>query len=450
MDDAFLAGVVDASFDPYVVLGPDGTILWASATCEELVGLPPDQVVGTNMVDVLEAESREQAALAFADFTRPDRPATGWTGPALTVRVRHAAGHSVSCRALAVPSGRPGFDGLVLRMRRTESNDKLDAAIASLAQGDDVSTTLGRLLDFANEQMPYSIGVVGLGFDGRSLARVIADPRAPVFDDLDSSLPVEDPSLPWRRVLDGEPAVYVEASELGEPMGAIADQAGFPAVWAFALDQGPSPSDVLVVWRRAPGPPGPHLTEAIDRLVRLTKLTLEGDRTRRLLEIQAKTDELTGLANRASLYDEIQALGAGDEARPFGILYCDLDDFKPVNDELGHTMGDKVLQIAARRIAGQVRAGDISARIGGDEFAVLCPSTTEVSLRQLADRLVIAFREPITVGAEEIELGISVGAALLDPSDGPVDPTRVLDRADVALLQAKASGKGRWHAIGGL
>jgi diguanylate cyclase (GGDEF)-like protein len=442
----FLARVVRASIHPYVVLDRDGTILFVSETADDLVGVPADQLVGTNMVELLHPDTRERAVQAFAEFTAPDRPWTGWVGPAMTIELRHVAGHSVKCRALALPSGDPDFDGLVLRVRRTESNARLDSAIASLVQGEDISTTIGSLLEFATEQMPYSVGVVGLGFDGSAFTAVISDPRAPVIVDSGQVLPVDDPNAPWRMVLDGKTEVYLDTDELSEPLRTIAAQAGFPGCWAFTLDASRPHRDVLVFWRRAPGPPGSHLTEGIDRVIRLTQLALEGDRSRKMLEHQANTDELTGLANRSALFAELEELRDDPPDRPFGILYCDLDDFKPINDELGHSMGDKVLQIAARRIAGQVRAGDIAARVGGDEFAVLCPGTTDAALAQLADRLVSAFNEPISVHDEEIELGISVGAAMLDPSDGAIDPTKVLDRADVALLQAKAGGKGRWHA----
>ncbi|MDZ7679460.1 MAG: sensor domain-containing diguanylate cyclase [Acidimicrobiales bacterium] len=444
VDEAFLADMVRASFHPYVVLAADGTILFAGDAVDDLIGIPADQLVGTNMADVLDPESRDRAIEAFQEFTSPDRPTTGWVGPALTIKLRHVAGHSISCRALAVPSGNPEFDGLVLWIRRTESNDRLDAAIASLVQGDDVETTLSRMLEFASEQMPYSVGAAGLGFDGSSFTTVVADPRAPRLLPNQEILPLEDSSTPWRVVLDGNSEVHVDADDLAEPIRTAAAQAGFLGCWAFALDQRTPHRDVLVFWRRAPGGPGPHLTEGIARIIRLIQLALEGDRTRRLLEKQANTDELTGLANRSLLYAELEVLRDHPPDRPFGILYCDLDDFKPINDELGHSMGDRVLQIAARRIAGQVRADDLAARIGGDEFAVLCPGTTTEALSQLADRVIGAFAEPITVQDEEISLGISVGAALLDPTDHPIDPSRVLDRADGALLQAKASGKGRW------
>ena len=443
----FLAGMVRASYHPYVVLAEDGTILFASDQAEDLIGTPPSQLVGSNMMDVLHPDSRDAALDAFQEFIEPDRPLTGWVGPALTVKLRHVAGHVVSCRALAVPSGNPGFDGLVLRLRHTESNDKLDAAIASLVQGDDLATTLSLMLEFASEQMPYSVGLVGLGFDGQRLAQVVADPRAPWFPDSGDMLPLDDPSTPWQAVLDGKTEVHVDTDSLRDPLHTIATQADFPACWAFALDHRPPHSDVLVFWRRAPGPPGPHITEAIARIIRLIQLAIEAHRSRRLLERQANTDELTGLANRSLLYSELEALRDQPPGHPFGVLYCDLDDFKPINDQLGHTMGDKVLQIAARRIAGQVRAGDTAARIGGDEFAILCPGTSPDALSQLASRLVDAFAEPISVHDHEVDLRISVGAALLDPDQGLIDPERVLDRADVALLEAKAGGKGRWHGV---
>jgi diguanylate cyclase (GGDEF)-like protein len=441
----FLAQVVRVSTDPYVVLSADGTVQFASDTCGEMLGIPVDELMGVNMVDVLHPDSRDQAVRAFTEFVVPDKPPTGWIGPALTVKLLHADGHTVSCRAYAVPSGAPDFDGLVLRVRRTEANDKLDAAIASLVQADDLTLTLSLLLAFATEQMPYSVGAVGLGFDGTRFARVVSDPRAPVFLDADDMLPVVA-GAPWAAVIDGANEVHVDSADLPEPLANAAISGGFPGCWAFALDHHGQRRDVLVFWRLAPGPPGPHLTEAIARIMRLTELALEGDRTRRLLEHQASTDELTGLANRTLFTTELEGLRDHPPDRPFGVLYCDLDDFKPINDRFGHTMGDKVLQIAARRIAGQVRVGDIAARIGGDEFAVLCPGTSADALGQLAERLVQAFAEPITVQDHELDLGISVGAALLDPDGTPIDPIKVLDGADAALLAAKAGGKRRWHS----
>jgi diguanylate cyclase (GGDEF)-like protein len=425
------------------VIARDGTILYASSGTLDLVGAPPEHYIGRNIIDVLAPESRDRAIEAFQDFTMPDRPTTGWTGPALTIRLQHVGGHSVPCRALAVPSGRPEFDGLVLQIRGTETNDKLDTAIASMAGGDEIETTIRSILDFASEQMPQSIGVVGLGYDGQRFRSVVADPRAPGLGDESLALGVD--ASPWQIVLDGAESAAMDCDDLAEPLRTVAIRAGLSACWAYSLNRTTRGHDVVVFWRRAPGRPGPHLTEAIRRNMRLIQLALDADRSRQALERQASTDELTGLANRSVFFERLDALSDASPSARFGLLYCDLDDFKRVNDQLGHIVGDRVLEVAARRIESQIRSGDLTARIGGDEFAVLSTGTDRGELDRLAERLVEAFDPPISVDGVEIELGISVGATLVDPASETIDAAQVLHRADQAMLRAKAAGTRGWR-----
>jgi diguanylate cyclase (GGDEF)-like protein len=441
IDDAFLARMVDAAYHPYVVIGGDGTILYASASVLDLVGAPPEHYVGRSIVEVLDPAVRDRVALAFAEFTAPDRATTSWIGPPLTVTLRHVDGHLVSCRALAVPAGDPSFQGLVLQIRATETTSKLDTAIASMVRGDDLGTTVRRILDFATEQMPYSIGAAGLGFDGRQFRSVVADPRAPVIGD--TALPIDASPSPWRAVLDGDDVALMDATDMAPSLRAAAEEGGLPACWAHSIARSSREQDVLVFWRRASGAPAPHLAEAVGRIRRLIILAIEADRTRRLLEHQASTDDLTGLANRAALFDRLDEVEAEPPSSPFGILYLDLDDFKSINDACGHSVGDRVLEIAARRIGRHVRTGDLVARIGGDEFAAVCLGTHRDELERMASRLVEAFAEPITVDGREVRLGLSVGVALLDPTGETVEPEQLLDRADAAMLRAKALGKHR-------
>lgn len=440
----FLADVVHASFDPYVVLDRVGTILYVGDSIDEILGVPPAALLGRNMLEVLAPESRDAVISAFAEFTSPEKPFSGWIGPALTVRLQHALGHAVSCRVLAVPSGKPDFDGLVLRVRWTESNERLDAAIASLVRGDPISATLTNILEFATEQMPYSVGVIALGHDGARFESTVAHPKAPLQHLDTEPLPAGE-SMPWHTALELGQPVYADTDDLPEPIRTELTDAGIFACWAYPLDHTTRVADVLVFWRLAPGEPGPHLAEAIERIIRLSQLALDADHNRRLLERQANTDELTGLANRNALAERLTALEREPPTDPIGVLYCDLDNFKPVNDRLGHLIGDQVLQAAAQRIAGHVRSGDVACRIGGDEFAVLCSASTPAQLTDLADRLVEAFDPPITVRGHQVELGISVGLALIDPRSQSIDPERIMARADAALLRAKASGKGRWN-----
>jgi diguanylate cyclase (GGDEF)-like protein len=127
---------------------------------------------------------------------------------------------------------------------------------------------------------------------------------------------------------------------------------------------------------------------------------------------------------------------------PHTVLYCDLDAFKPVNDELGHVAGDELLRAVAGRIKACVRTGDVVARLGGDEFAVLCAGVSDDQAHDLAERIRTAVLEPYRIGGTTARLGISIGVARSDAASAD----DVLERADRALYRAKADGGGavRW------
>ncbi len=155
-------------------------------------------------------------------------------------------------------------------------------------------------------------------------------------------------------------------------------------------------------------------------------------------------DPLTGLPNRTLFLDRLQhALGRAtrSEAGP-AVLFCDLDDFKTVNDSLGHPAGDELLRAVAARLTACVRPGDTAARLGGDEFAVLLEGVTDPATAvAIAERLLAALRAPIVVHGRQIFASASVGIALHHDSGGDL-----LRAADVAMYQAKGAGRGR-HAL---
>ncbi len=160
---------------------------------------------------------------------------------------------------------------------------------------------------------------------------------------------------------------------------------------------------------------------------------------------QRKTmlDTLTQVWNRAGLEHFLPREQARAEERNMhlGLLFCDLDYFKRVNDAHGHDAGDKVLWESARRIAAAVRPQDVVTRSGGEEFVVLTQVHDEQELRLIGERIRTAMaRDPIQAGDVELALTISVGCALAEPQE---DPERALKRADKALYHAKGNGRNR-------
>ncbi|KQS71197.1 bifunctional diguanylate cyclase/phosphodiesterase [Modestobacter sp. Leaf380] len=161
------------------------------------------------------------------------------------------------------------------------------------------------------------------------------------------------------------------------------------------------------------------------------------------LRHQAFHDGLTGLANRALFLDRLEhalQLHARD-LRPVSVVFLDLDDFKVINDTLGHAAGDELLVRVADRLTGAVRTGDTVARLGGDEFAVLLEDGGDPL--QIGAKIAGGLRTPFTVRGNTLDVHASVGICALDADDAPVAADELLARSDTAMYSAKRSGKDR-------
>jgi diguanylate cyclase (GGDEF)-like protein/PAS domain S-box-containing protein len=169
---------------------------------------------------------------------------------------------------------------------------------------------------------------------------------------------------------------------------------------------------------------------------------------RRTAEEEARNlalhDPLTGLPNRRLLLDRLNRALSRD-SRPgelVGLLFCDLDQFKLVNDEYGHAGGDRLLHDVARRLEHQARAGDTVARVGGDEFVIVLERLASPDdATHTAERIRAALAQPIRAGEQEMHVTCSIGVAVA--ADGATDVDSLLAHADAAMYRAKQEGRNR-------
>jgi diguanylate cyclase (GGDEF)-like protein len=227
------------------------------------------------------------------------------------------------------------------------------------------------------------------------------------------------------------------ALSLGAPAGWYAlEQLGLPAprsplLYAYLI------LSPMVVMTAAAALLGGALDRARERAVDLEEVN------RRYREL-ATTDPLTGLRNRRYFQDRLREECARSDRtdQPLSLISIDLDHFKAVNDAWGHPVGDQVLAHAARLIAGSVRTCDVACRVGGEEFAVLCPGAREEEACRVAERIRRSLeRTPLRMeGGREVTITGSLGIAVREPDSGVED---LLRQADLALYRAKAAGRNR-------
>ena len=170
-------------------------------------------------------------------------------------------------------------------------------------------------------------------------------------------------------------------------------------------------------------------------------------RVKERLEHMAFHDPLTGVGNRLLAMEHLRHAieAARREGHRVAAIYIDLDDFKSINDDLGHTAGDIVLEEVGRRLEAVTRAADIVARIGGDEFLVVTEKvTTEDEAREVAARVATTLLQPHRIGDDEHVVGVSMGLALYPDHAGDAD--ELLTRADDAMYRSKKNRPSRRHA----
>jgi diguanylate cyclase (GGDEF)-like protein len=424
------------------------TVTWASTGAHRIFGT--QELVGLSAVDLVHPDDLNfvMEVLTHHDRTSQDyadRQPVRFVPEGAQIRIRSAAGWAHVVARLENRLDVPGVEALIIRLDHVTPDPGFIAAIAQLAAAAPPKVVLASALQsLLAENHDTASAVVWWDIAGRNLTSLIdLNPALthPSVYELSKSSSGGSTDL-------CELVTTLLVSEL--PLGvtrSAAEVSGWKSVWIVRLRSAESGAlGVLLVWN-----PYDYHVElrpqmALTLAAHVCTLTLNEHRRRNQLKQLADSDPLTGLLNRAGLR------AAHDRAckartQPISALFIDLDEFKPLNDLYGHRLGDLALSEIGSRLSSLCRGDDIVARVGGDEFFVMCPGLADPQFVAVAaTRILEELRRPMflddpALGLVEVCLDASIGVAIRH-SESSLDV--LMSEADAALYEAKRLGKGRY------
>ncbi|MCU1634040.1 MAG: response regulator receiver modulated diguanylate cyclase/phosphodiesterase with sensor(s) [Micrococcaceae bacterium] len=421
--------LIDTAADGFVGMDAFGVVTDWNRAAEDLFGYTKDEAIGRRVSDLIMREQdragHEAGLRRFVSTGEARR-----VGRPVQVTARHRAGREFPIDLTVWAQDDP--DGVSMyafvrdvseRVATAELSGQL-AAIVAASSDAIISTELDGTVRTWNSGAERIYGYTAVEMIGQSLARLVPTDLLAEFDYILSEVSAGRRIEQLETVRLRTDGIAVEISLTVSP---VRDDAGAVLRLAYV---------------------GRDITAAksADRRLRETRDALARQASE--MEHRAFHDSLTGIANRALLMDRLGL--ALTQAKRTGattiLLMIDVDDFKYVNDTLGHNIGDQLLCEITARLGGIVRAGDTVARFGGDEFAILAERTSSDHGEILAQRIVDALDTPINISGQRITPRASIGIAETNESS-PVGAEDLLRNADLAMYAAKTAGKAQWRAF---
>jgi diguanylate cyclase (GGDEF)-like protein/PAS domain S-box-containing protein len=449
--EARFRALVQHAADVVVVMGDDGVLQYVSPAIDTVFGSSPERLVGKSFTEYLDPDDLAEARALFQKLQ--DRP-----GEPVHTEFCVPAEHGSRCieatwtNQMHEPAVR-GFVGnlrdITVRKRAVAFSNDETRALELILSGAPVPETLGTLVHALEAFVPDGIGSIRLLDPDQKRLVAVATPS--LADEFVSEIGRLTTATDVNEYLSATELHVLEDIERDGPhpeLNRSCLSQGLRGLWTLPIrsPDGEQILGLLACYVRVPRRPRSHELVILERVRDLAALAIDRDAHTTELGRLALHDTLTGLPNRALAQDRLEhalerLADAGDDAL-VAVLFVDLDRFKLVNDGLGHDTGDELLIAVAQRLADTVRRQDTIARIGGDEFVVLCEDLhDEAQAVELADRAAQAFAAPFTLSRAEVTVSASVGIAVTGRSSERA--TSLLQDADAAMYRAKSRGGAR-------
>jgi diguanylate cyclase (GGDEF)-like protein/PAS domain S-box-containing protein len=454
---ALQAQLLDEVDAAVIVTGAEGVIRYWNSGAQRLYGYAAEETAGHRLFDLIMPEESHAEALSLRGRARAGRPLSG----ELDVRDKQGRVFPVDFRLRGVSLHGAGeaSPGTISVSIDISARRKAMEAIRRHAEQQEEIANLGRLAltgDPLDKLLDYAV---------RTASRILSADCAWVVERLpDASDFVVRAAVGWPSERKGE-RVAGEPSSIWEH--AVASRApivvqdwdqerrfarpsqllahGVRSSVVVRIGDPGSPFGVLAIHYARPRAVPADCVPFLEALANVLAETIASRDAQETIRLQALHDGLTGLPNRTLFLDRVaHALARNDRRRRrLAVFLIDLDRFNLINDSVGHDAGDELLRLLAPRFAGAIREGDTLARLGDDQFAVLCEQLpSEVAATRIANQLITALEEPVVACGDEHTVSASIGIAL---STGESTAAELLRDADAAVYHAKKAGGRRFE-----
>ena len=445
--EAWFQALLSRGFDLILILDDDATVTYASPSVRDMFDTDQASLLGSNLADVVHPDDVGTLDVVLGHRGRRSRSARlrvlhgrlGWRHLDIHATDLH---DETAVRGVVV-NAHDITDQVAVELLLAEQTEILEA----VARGAPLDVTLDRAWAVMERTVAGAVVSVGLVEDGllRHTSRVsVPKSVTDAFNRTSASSPL---GRAMRAAHEAPVVIDVLADPATEPVRSTLLDEGFGGLWLRSIR---APGDerllgTITVLLEGPAEPSIAERESVDRIAHLTSIAIDRRAVDDRLRHQALHDSLTGLPNRQQLLNRVSAMlaAAGDGVLDSALLFVDLDQFKVVNDSLGHQAGDEVLDQLADRLVGAIRPQDFVARFGGDEFVVVCERVGgEAGAVAIAERLARTLEEPFAAAGSRVVLSSSVGIELV--TDTSVAADDLIRNADSAMYRAKEMGRDNW------